>query len=502
MQSALSHNLLQFSRWLPVVLLPLLLLSANLSRADRILQARPMPPSLVLVLKLVSKTHVKPTTGIVIADDGLVLVPADFVSSEGEIIVLDGGNDIVKNGRPATVLYPALNGGLAVLSVKGLSRPGVTLSGNGANEGTGLHMVAFPPAEFIAKGAPPLWVALELAEEEPGQPRSIAPDTPQPYIFGAILNECGYLVGVSSTTGPQSLQHTEQPSNIFVDELRSSLALQQLSLPVASCEVETQQAAAPAASGTNSTDSISTDTYAGRTETMDQSTAARRPAVVRKRLNPFQGSVPPGAQQSAPKPSIWRIVPVWVLLLGLVMLAVLSWKAVALFRMTRPASGPAAVRMSGSQSHAAFEEPDTEPLEHAANTLGRPRSAPEFDLEAIDTGQRPEGCDAVLVVAGRMGPETRFKRFCFVNSTNIDIVIGRTGADINIESPAISRAHVRIESDGEQLTITDLGSRNGTSVRDIPCLPGEVFYFGPEDEIFLGDIQLEVYLNKQEAEWA
>ncbi|MBT8075376.1 MAG: FHA domain-containing protein [Gammaproteobacteria bacterium] len=502
MQSASSHSLVQFSRWLLVLLLPLLLFTANSSRADRKLQARPMPPSLVLVLKLVSRTHVKPTTGIVIADDGLVLVPADFVSSEGEIIVLDGGNDIVKNGRPATVLHPALNGGLAVLSVKGLSRPGVTLSGNGANEGPGLHMVAFPPAEFIAKGAPPLWVALELAQGEPGQPRSIAPATPQPYIFGAILNECGYLVGVSSTTGPQSLQHTEQPANIFVDELQSSLALRQMSLPVASCKVETQQAAAPAASGTNSTDSISADTYAGQTETVDKSAAVRRPAVVRKRLNPFQGAVPQGAQQNAPKPSVWRTVPVWLLLVGLVMLGALAWKAVALFRMTRPGNAPAAVGITGLHTRADIEEPDTEPLENADNTLGRPRSAPEFDLEGIDTGQRPEGCDAVLVVAGRMGPETRFKRFCFVNSANIDIVIGRTGADINIDSPAISRVHVRIESAGEQLTITDLGSRNGTSVRDIPCLPGEVFFFGPEDEIFLGDIQLEVYLNRQEAEWA
>ncbi|MBT8070154.1 MAG: FHA domain-containing protein, partial [Gammaproteobacteria bacterium] len=339
---------------------------------------------------------------------------------------------------------------------------------------------------------------------EPGQPRSIAPATPQPYIFGAILNECGYLVGVSSTTGPQSLQHTEQPANIFVDELQSSLALRQMSLPVASCKVETQQAAAPAASGTNSTDSISADTYAGQTETVDKSAAVRRPAVVRKRLNPFQGAVPQGAQQNAPKPSVWRTVPVWLLLVGLVMLGALAWKAVALFRMTRPgnAAAAAAVGITGSHTRADIEEPDTEPLENADNTLGRPRSAPEFDLEGIDTGQRPEGCDAVLVVAGRMGPETRFKRFCFVNSANIDIVIGRTGADINIDSPAISRVHVRIESAGEQLTITDLGSRNGTSVRDIPCLPGEVFFFGPEDEIFLGDIQLEVYLNRQEAEWA
>ena len=58
-------------------------------------------PSVVLVLKLVSSTHVKPTTGIVISDNGLVLVSGEFASSEGEIIVLDGGTDILSHGRPA-----------------------------------------------------------------------------------------------------------------------------------------------------------------------------------------------------------------------------------------------------------------------------------------------------------------------------------------------------------------------------------------------------------------
>ena len=81
----------------------LLLVAFALTHAAAAQQAEPMSPSVVLVLKLVSSTHVKPTTGIVISDDGLVLVPAEFASGEGEMIVLDGGTDILSNGRPAQV---------------------------------------------------------------------------------------------------------------------------------------------------------------------------------------------------------------------------------------------------------------------------------------------------------------------------------------------------------------------------------------------------------------
>jgi hypothetical protein len=195
-------------------------------------------------------------------------------------------------------------------------------------------------------------------------------------------------------------------------------------------------------------------------------------------------------------------MPVWIPILGLVLFGVLGWKGMAFFRLASPGRNQPAVPIAGPGSQVASEEPDTEPLATVSNDLGRPRSAALIDLETIDTDKRPEGCNAVLLVAGRMSPDRPFKRFCFVNADKINVVIGRSGADINIENAAISRRHVRIESDGENLTIADLGSRNGTSVSDIPCLPGEIFYIEPEDEIFLGDVQLSVYVNRQEAEWA
>ena len=182
-------------------LLPVLLIILFLPRAEAALQARQMSPSVVLVLKLMSSTHVKPYTGIVISDDGLVLVPVEFASSEGEIIVLDGGTDIVKHGRPASVVKDLQSGNFAVLSVKDLSRPGISLSDKTPDMQTGLHLAAFPPAEDIAKGAPPLWAPVSVIAGESDEQFTISPETPLPYVFGPILDACGYLVGVNVTTG-------------------------------------------------------------------------------------------------------------------------------------------------------------------------------------------------------------------------------------------------------------------------------------------------------------
>ena len=85
-------------------------------------QAASMPGWIVPVLRLVSATHVEPTTGVVISNTGLVLLADDFASSGDEIVVLDGGTDIIRNGRPAKIerQFPAQ--GLMVLSVKSLNR--------------------------------------------------------------------------------------------------------------------------------------------------------------------------------------------------------------------------------------------------------------------------------------------------------------------------------------------------------------------------------------------
>ena len=63
----------------------LLLCLLHGSPAPAAAQSAAMPGWVVPVLRLVSATHVEPTTGVVLSADGLVLVPVDFAAPEGEL---------------------------------------------------------------------------------------------------------------------------------------------------------------------------------------------------------------------------------------------------------------------------------------------------------------------------------------------------------------------------------------------------------------------------------
>ena len=470
--------------------------------------AEPMSPSVVLVLKLVSSTHVKPTTGIVISDNGLVLVPAEFAAGDGEMIVLDGGTDILSNGRPAQVHALTPGGDLAVLLAKGLKRPGITLSDNAGEMANTKHLEAFPPAEYIAKGAQPLWLPLDVVA---GVMPSVSSNTPLPYVSGAIIDSCGYLAGVSLSSGPQSLETTKTPRTLFTEALKPIFEQLQIILPSSGCVVSAQMEKTPPVVTEPEPDVVEPiTTQTGEPEVsesepieaeasgVDVEEAATEPAG--KLSN--DRDIPASTWRSE-KPSIWRSVPIWLPLLGIIILGVLIWKAVFFFRLHRNEPGPSVTASSTNQAEGASDEPITAPLQTLEDdSFGKPRSAPGFDFEIPAMDTRPEGCDAVLIVEGLMDGNTASRRFCFVNSQQVDVVIGRGDADIAIEHAAISRTHARIESDGTSFTISDLGSRNGTFIGNVPCLAGEVLYFETSDEIFLGDLKITLRLVINEAEWA
>jgi hypothetical protein len=468
-------------------------------------------PSVVLVLKLVSNTHVKPTTGIVISDNGLVLVSTDFVSSEGELIVLDGGTDILTHGRPATVLEEAASGKLAIIAVEGLKRPGITLSNNTLNAESALFLEAFPPAENIAKGDQPLRVPIEILSDEQGVDISVSPETPLPYVSGAIIDHCGYLTGISLSSGSQSLETAKAPVIMFSRELARALDELKVTTTAASCtELEAQSEITDPA--TNSPDGAQLIARATEqkpqtveTETIEPLTSD--PVATEVKELPSDGVVVEPQPQVSPvvtePPSIWRSVPLWLPLLAIVVLGVFAWKAIFFFRLNK--SEPDSKTSAGIARNVqpASDEPVTAPLETGADiNVVKPRAAPVVDFAIPAWDKRPEGCDGVLLIEGLLDAKTDFKRFCFVNTQEINIIIGRGDSDISIEHAAISRSHVRIESNGDWMTLSDLGSRNGTFIGDVPCLPGETMYIDTGDEIFLGDVKLTVSLVKQEAEWA
>jgi pSer/pThr/pTyr-binding forkhead associated (FHA) protein len=105
-----------------------------------------------------------------------------------------------------------------------------------------------------------------------------------------------------------------------------------------------------------------------------------------------------------------------------------------------------------------------------------------------------------VIIEGYLDADTRFKRLCAVNTEQINLVIGRGQAGINIDHPAISRAHARLQRDTQSMTLSDLGSSNGTFIRGIPCLPGEIMFIEAEDEIFLGDVRFRISVLSKEVE--
>ena len=469
-------------------------------------QAVAISPSVVLVLKLVSKTLVKPTTGIVVSDDGIVAVPAEFAAEAGEMIVLDGGADILSNGRPATIIDASGAGELAFLRVKGLTRPGIRRSASALEADAALHMEAFPPAEDIAKGAQPLKVPVKVLHGG----HSISAETPLPYVTGAILDACGHLAGVSLANGTQSLESARPATLLFGDDLGRSLDAMRIELPVAVC-----QAAAPAAAKTATAKNpvakpaVTQNALESAVETAKESSAEPATATPQNEppVIPAQDVVvaPPlreTANETREAPSVWQNVPAWLPVLGLFVLGVLLWKVVFFFRLQRKAPEQAASGDAAQRIQAASDEPVTAPLANSADAGAvKPRSAPVPDLE-VPLGVRPDNCDGALLVEGFLDAETPFRRLCFVDTVSVDVVIGRGDADIVIEHEAVSRSHARIISAGGLLTLSDLGSRNGTFIGDLPCLPGEIFYIGEDDEIYMGDVRMTIRTVRQEAQWA
>jgi len=478
-----------------------------------------MSPSVVLVLKLVSRTHVKPVTGIVVSDDGRVLVPADFVATESglsaaEIVVLDGGTDILSHGRPAKIIKRSMPGGLALLAVDGLERPGIVLSESALDEDTGLHLAAFPPAEYIAKGAEPLWVPVKVVLDTVSRKVSVSPATPLPYISGPIIDDCGFLAGLSLASGAQSLEAGKIPATIFAGELSRILGSIEIKLPGASCgnpaTADSQQENDLAVEDAGKDD---TAPLSGETEPpMFKPPVVKTPAIetpepdVQEAITDTHQDavVDPGSLTrtiAAEPPSLWRQIPLWLPPLGIIIFAVLIWKGLLFFRLTKNEAGSIPSSRSADNNQAASGEPDTAQLQAASDaSAGKPRSAPVESLEVPDMNDLPPACNGMVIIEGTAGGDTRFKRFCAVNTGQFDIVIGRGAADINIEHPAISRTHARLECDAESMTLSDLGSSNGTFIKGVPCLPGEVFFVAAEDEIILGEVELRISVITNKAD--
>ncbi|MDP1809204.1 MAG: FHA domain-containing protein [Actinomycetota bacterium] len=69
------------------------------------------------------------------------------------------------------------------------------------------------------------------------------------------------------------------------------------------------------------------------------------------------------------------------------------------------------------------------------------------------------------------------------------LVIGRDGADINLQDPFISRRHAEIKADGRRWVMSDFGSTNGSLINDLPAdgrelLDGDIIEVGYSTLVF------------------
>jgi hypothetical protein len=439
-----------------------------------------LPPYVVPVLRLVSQTHVEPTTGLVISASGLVLVPMGFAAEGDEVIVLDGGTDIVRNGRPAHLqdYFPAE--GLQVLSVPGLRRAPAPFADDALADGARIALTAFPPAERIAEGDPPLHAASTVVVFGTRADPAVSGDEPLPNVTGPLLDECGNVAAYSLAHDVQTMATHPGTRYQWRRTLLAVLGRLGVTPAPSACRaaepVTAEEAAAPAAPqaeppATEPKDTVEV-TPADETGTSEPETAtdAQEPPeeiLDLERLPPIERDPEPVSGMDTPpsQPETVSRNPWPWLLGGLLLIAGGLWVH---FRRRRPIS--AASGGDAPTPNGAGDSPD------------------DADVEIM-----PAHMDRRLVLRGALADGTPLALDCAVSSRAINLVVGRgEAADLRIPSAAVSRRHVRLNGTETALTVTDLGSNNGTSVNGVPCLEGEILYLAPGDDLVLGDARLTV----------
>ena len=442
----------------------------GLAQAPAEASAAGLPGWVVPVLRLVSATHVEPTTGVVLAP-GRVLVPLDFGEADDEIVVLDGGTDIVRNGRPARVerRFPEL--GLKVLAVDGLQRSAAPAAATLLADGAAVTLAAFPPAEDIEAGAPPLRQAASIQLAGNATQPAIAADVPLPNVTGALLDACGYLAGYSVADGVQAMA----PSAGTRYRWQAALAAvrEALGLPAGGREcrpvepVKAEEAVPAFVEETAPLPEPQPEPESQPEPEPEAPPAEPEPELPVTILPPEEDTAPETAPLPAPVDEQDSAAAWWWLAGALLLIAA----GLVLHRLRkRVAAAPAA----GA------------PLAEAAVD-----AEPGAAALAADT---PSDCRVVL--RGQYADGRPLEVSAPASAQAIHLEIGRGTADLPLDSPAVSRRHARLNGRADALTLADLGSSNGSSINGVPCLEDEILYVEPGDTVILGDVRFTIELER------
>jgi len=421
-----------------------------------------LPDWAVLALNPVGADRVRPMTGVVISEQGLVIVPMDFAAPGDQIIVLDGGTDIIANGRAATIKQRIPEAGLTVLSAPALKRQPARLSAT-LSDGDPVRLAAFPPAEQIAQGAAPVSEQTPLSiapvnAPDGGQTLAITIVKPLPNVTGPLIDRCGNLAGFSSADGVQSMDTTKAPSYLWKDDLVRALRRLPLELPQLPCP---ENSVMPA-------EEVS----------MPPKTAAEVQPQADMAAPAEESSQPAGVDGAAPQtPSGNASSPMmqaWLGSLAAVVLALLAWLFIRKRSASASRGGPPDRPTSADDETGAGESPASRP-----------------DISREQT-------DCVVEISGRLPDGAPFIGACDVNGAAIDVIVGRGRAGITIDSEGVHREHVRLSGSKDTLTISDLGSPRGTWINRVPCMKGEIMFIGAEDTIFLGDVSFQIRVTQKQ----
>jgi hypothetical protein len=456
-------------------------------------QEQTLPAGTVLAIDLVSREEVRPTTGVLVGADGLVAVPLAFVREGAELVVLDGGGNVLRNGRRASVLHRIPASGLAILQVEGLRGTPLELAEPAGVNGERLRFGAFPPAEQMAAGIGPMWLGATLVANPEAGIYGLEGEQPIPNVSGPLFNRCLHWVGYSLATGEPALKSDFGPIVLFSPELRRALASAGVPVQTAYCPPlanagshNNEPAAEPPAAVDNPAEN---DTDEGREEPAEDSPALAEPAATpaaepgtdARSGQPVAGTTEPAGEatvaspagnqeataaegQQLPVPGGW-----W--LLALALLAAAGWW----LRKRLTASGPAKVAAAGASQprHAAdpgaslFEpQPGRQQLPGGAagwwQLTGESRDghALRLHLPVIS------GADAALVVFEEHGLRWQQEQN------------GGRPAD----TPGATLA---LEPRPAGLVLTALDSGLACNVAGVSCLPGEKVYVNPDDVIMV-----------------
>jgi len=424
----------------------------------------PLPSWVVLVLQPIAGERVRPVTGVVVSAEGLILVPSDFAAPGDTLIVLDGGSDIINSGRAAFVQSEHPEVGVDVLTAPLLRRNPVPLSSAPLDAGTQLRLGAFPPAEQIAAGAPPLWRTITL-----GAGPSLAAGSNLPQVSGPLMDACGYMLGFHSAPVVQSLDVAATPGITWKPALVQLLE----SVPNSLREVACNPAEAIAVTETE-TQSVSPSAPPDETAVAapisnpPASTAGAQTSAVPATTSAAMNSPATGTAAVPAKP--WSSNTFWLALLGFTTAVLLGW----LWMRKR-----SAVK-----------------VEEASIIAPHDRRG---SVEVAWTGRhnQPAGpgaatSDSRLEITGKLADGTDFTAGCLVNGAAFSVIVGRGRVDIVIDHASIHREQLTLSGSRDHMTVSDLGSASGTWVNRVPCLPGEIFFVGEEDTVFAGDVSFMI----------